>query len=381
MTRLADSRLDPQATQRSTPMSVATNEQSTMKRVVVDHFGGPEVLKVVEDDVPRPGPGEVRVRVLAAGVSFTDAQLRAGTYLPGAPKPPFTPGYELVGVVEELGPDCSRLRVGDRIGALTVWGADAERVCVPEAGAVDVPEDLDPGEILSLLFPYMTSYQVLHRTARAKRGETVLVHGAAGRVGIAALELGAVAGLRMYGTASARDRAKVEALGATFIDYRSEDFLARVRELTDGEGVDVVSDSLGGPISLRSFRALRPGGRLVVFGRYSTLKDGHKDWPAVIKWWASIVAVWVWGKLSPRRKAFSYHVQQYRDRATRRPGAVGGEPIDAEQFREDFAALIELLRAGKIHPVVAERLPLAEARHAHELLETAAAKGKIVLVP
>lgn len=362
-------------------MSVAANDQNTTKRVVVDRFGGPEVLTVVEDDVPRPGPGEVRVRVLAAGVSFTDAQLRAGTYLPGAPKPPFTPGYELVGVVEELGPDCSRLHVGDRIGALTVWGADAERVCVPEAGAVDVPEDLDSGEILSLLFPYMTSYQVLHRTAKAKRGETVLVHGAAGRVGIAALELGAVAGLRMYGTASARDRAKVQALGATFIDYQSEDFLARVRELTDGEGVDVVSDSLGGPISLRSFRALRPGGRLVVFGRYSTLKDGHKDWPAVIKWWASIVAVWVWGKLSPRRKAFSYHVQKYRDRATRRPGAVGGEPIDAEQFREDFAALIELLRAGKIHPTVAERLPLAEARHAHELLETAAAKGKIVLVP
>jgi NADPH2:quinone reductase len=381
MTRLADSRLDPQATQRSTPMSVATNEQNTMKRVVVDHFGGPEVLKVVEEDVPRPGPGEVRVRVLAAGVSFTDAQLRAGTYLPGAPKPPFTPGYELVGVVEELGPDCSRLRVGDRIGALTVWGADAERVCVPESGAVDVPEDLDPGEILSLLFPYMTSYQVLHRTAKAKRGETVLVHGAAGRVGIAALELGAVAGLRMHGTASARDRAKVQALGATFIDYQSEDFLARVRELTDGEGVDVMSDSLGGPISLRSFRALRPGGRLVVFGRYSTLKDGHKDWPAVIKWWAAIVTVWLWAKLSPRRKAFSYHVQKYRDRATRRPGAVGGEPIDAKTFREDFAALIQLLRAGKIHPTVAERLPLAEARHAHELLETAAAKGKIVLVP
>ena len=172
-----------------------------MKRVVVDHFGGPEVLKVVEEADPRPGPGEVLVKVLAAGVSFTDSQLRAGTYLPGAPKPPFTPGYELVGVVEELGPGCSRLRVGDRIGALTVWGADAERVCVPESGAVDVPEDLDPGEVLSLLFPYMTSYQVLHRTAKVKPGETVLVHGAAGRVGVAALELGAVAGLRLYGTA------------------------------------------------------------------------------------------------------------------------------------------------------------------------------------
>lgn len=376
-----DSRLDLQPTQRSTPMSAATNEKKTMKRVVVDHFGGPEVLKLVEDDIPRPGPGEVRVRVLAAGVSFTDAQLRAGTYLPGAPKPPFTPGYELVGVVEELGPDCSRLRVGDRIGALTVWGADAERVCVPESGAVDVPEDLDPGEVLSLLFPYMTAYQVLHRTAKAKSGETVLVHGAAGRVGIAALELGAVAGLRLYGTASARDRAKVEQLGAVFIDYRNEDFLARVRELTGGEGVDVVSDSLGGPISLRSFRALRPGGRLVVYGRYDTLKDGHKDWPAVIKWYAAIAGVWLWDKLSPRRKVSAYHVQKYRDTATRRPGAVGGEPMDPEWFREDFGTLIQLLREGKIHPVVAERLPLAEAPQAHELLETSAARGKIVLVP
>src|SRR5215217_2812398 len=274
-----------------------------MQRVIVDRFGGPEVLKMVEEDDPRPGPGEVRVRVLAAGVSFTDSQLRAGTYLPGAPKPPFTPGYELIGVVEALGANCSRLKVGDRIGALTVWGADADRVCVPESGAVDVPEDLDPGEVLSLLFPYMTAYQVLHRTAMAKSGETVLVHGAAGRVGIATLELGAAAGLRLIGTASARDCAKVERLGAVAIDYQSEDFLARVRELTD-DGVDIVSDSLGGPISLRSFRALRPGGRLVVFGRYSTLSNGHKDWPAVVKWYAAIVAVWLWDKLSPRRRVF-----------------------------------------------------------------------------
>jgi NADPH:quinone reductase-like Zn-dependent oxidoreductase len=349
-----------------------------MKRVVVDQFGGPEVLKVVEDEDPRPGPGEVLVHVLAAGVSFTDSQLRAGTYLPGAPKPPFTPGYELVGVVEKLGPNCSRLRVGDRIGALTVWGADAERVCVPESGAVEVPEDLDPGEVLSLLFPYMTSYQVLHRTAKVKRGETVLVHGAAGRVGVAALELGNVAGLRQYGTASARDRTKVEALGAVAIDYENEDFLARVRE--DG-GVDVVVDSLGGPISPRSFRALRPGGRLVVFGRYSTIKHGHKDWAAVMKWYAAIATVWVWDKVSPRRHAYAYSVQKYRDKATRRDGAVGGEPMNAEQFREDFAVLVELLRAGKIHPVVAERLPLTEARRAHEMLEDAAATGKLVLVP
>src|SRR6476619_7192574 len=206
-----------------------------MKRVIVDHYGGPEVLKLVEEEDPRPGPGEVSVKVLAAGVSFTDAQLRAGTYLPGAPKPPFTPGYELVGVVEELGPGCSRLREGDRVGALTVWGADAERVCVPEKYAVEVPGDLDPAEVVSLIFPYMTAYQMLHRTARVQSGETVLVHGAAGRVGTAALELGAVAGLRLFGTCSARDRAAVERVGAVAIDYRREDFVTRVRELTGGE--------------------------------------------------------------------------------------------------------------------------------------------------
>src|SRR5213075_317198 len=241
-----------------------------------------------------------------------------------------------VGVVVELGPECSRLRVGDRIGALTVWGADADRVCVPESGAVEVPEDLDPAEVLSLLFPYMTAYQVLHRTARAKRGETVLVHGAAGRVGTAALELGALAGLRLFGTASARDRAAVERLGAVPIDYRNEDFLARVRELTGGEGVDVVLDSLGGPLSLRSFRALRPGGRLIVFGRYSTLSHGRKDWSAVIEWYAAIAAVWLWGKLSPRRRVLAYRIQKLRDAAENRPGAVGGVPRYPDWFREDF---------------------------------------------
>src|SRR5215208_4905655 len=163
-------------------MTVSASGQKTMKRVVVDHFGGPEVLRVEEGEVPRPRPGEVRVRVLAAGVSYTDAMLRAGTYL-GVPKPPFTPGYELVGVVEELGPGCSRVQVGNCVGALTVWGADAELVCVPEENAVEMPGDLDAAEVLSLLFIYMTAYQLLHRTAKAESGEMVLVHGAAGRVG------------------------------------------------------------------------------------------------------------------------------------------------------------------------------------------------------
>jgi NADPH:quinone reductase len=364
-----------------------TENGDRMKRVVVDHYGGPEVLRVVDDEVPRPGQGEVRVRVLAAGVSYTDAMLRVGSYL-GVPKPPFTPGYELVGVVEEVGPDCTRLHVGDRIGSVTVWGADAERVCVSEANAVKVPEDVDPGEILGLVFIYMTAYQLLHRTARVKRGETVLVHGAAGRVGTAVLELGAVGGFRMYGTCSARDFSAVQRLGAVAIDYRSEDFVARGRELTDGKGFDVVLDGFGGGLSLRSFRALAPGGRLVVFGHSGTVAHGRKSWRGWINWYAATVAVSLWGLLSPRRRVLVYRVQKLREghqvlpvSGHHRALPVGGGPRDPEWFREDFEVLLDLLRQGKIHPVVAERMPLTDARHAHELLESSAGKGKLVLVP
>lgn len=313
-------------------------------------------------------------------------ELRAGTYL-GVPKPPFTPGYELVGVVEELGPGCSRLREGDRIAALTVWGAYAERVCVLEADAVEAPEDLDPAEVVSLVLTYVTAYQVLHRMAKVRHGETVLVHGAAGRVGTAVLELGALAGLRLYGTASARDRAAVERHGVVTIDYRNEDFLARVRELRGG-GVDVVLDGLGGALSLRSFRALRPGGRLVVFGHYAMLARGRKSWRGWLEWYGATATVALRGLLSPSRRVTAYRIQKLRDRRQvlpvgSRPPAfpVGGGPRYVEWFREDFRTLLELLRRGEIHPVVAERLPLSDARHAHELLEESAAKGKLVLVP
>ena len=341
---------------------------------------------MVEADDPRPGPGEVCVRVLASGVSFTDAQLRAGTYL-GGPKPPFTPGYELVGVVEKLGPGCTRLRAGDRVGALTVWGADAECVCLPEANAVEVPEDLDPAEVTSLVLTYMTAYQLLHRMARARSNESVLVHGAAGRVGTAVLELAALARLHVYGTAAGRDRAVVERLGAVAIDYQHEDFLARVRELT-GDGVDIALDGLGGAVSLRSFRALRPGGRLVVFGHYSTLSHGRKSRRAWVEWYAATGTVALWGLVSPRRRVSAYRIQKLREGHQMLPlgrgrpaPPVGGGPRYPDWYREDFRALLELLRAEKIHPVVAKRLPLTEARRAHELLETSAETGKLVLVP
>jgi NADPH:quinone reductase len=206
-------------------------------------------------------------------------------------------------------------------------------------------------------------------------------------VGTAVLELGAVAGLRMYGTCSERDVAAVERLGAVAIDYRNEDFLARVRELTR-DGVDVVLDGFGGGLSLRSFRALRPGGRLVVFGHSGTVAHGRKSWRGWIKWYATTATVALWGLLSPRRRVLVYRIQKLREgrqvlpvSGRRRALPVGGGPRDPEWFREDFHVLLDLLREGKIRPVVAERLPLSDARRAHELLESAADKGKLVLVP
>jgi NADPH2:quinone reductase len=195
-----------------------------------------------------------------------------------------------------------------------------------------------------------------------------------------------VAGLRLIGTASARDRAAVERLGAVAIDYRNEYFLARVRELTD-DGVDVALDGLGGALSLRSFRALRSGGRLVVFGHSSTLVHGRRSWRGWIEWYAATATVALWGLLSPRRRVSAYRIQKLREghqvvsRGTRRPLPVGGGPRDPDWFRENFRALLDLLREDKIHPIVAGRLPLSDARRAHELLERTAATGKLVLVP
>ena len=159
------------------------------------------------------------------------------------------------------------------------------------------------------------------------------------------------------------------------IDYRNEDFLARIRELT-GDGVDVVADSLGGRISVRSFRALRHGGRLVVFGHYSTLSHGRKSRRGWFEWYASTATVALLGLLSPSRKVSAYRIQKIHDRPSGIAG-TGGGPRYPEWFGEDLDALVELLREGRIHPVVAERLPFTDARRAHEMLESSAAKGKL----
>jgi NADPH:quinone reductase-like Zn-dependent oxidoreductase len=333
---------------------------------VVEAYGGPDVLQVVDGEIPRPRPGEVAVRVLAAGVSYTDMLIRAGSYFE-CPKPPFTPGYELVGVVEDVGTGCATLRPGDRVAAITVHGAYAERAVVPEVHAVPVPADMDPAQQVALVLTYVTARQLLERFGKAARGESVLVHGAAGQVGTAVLELGVPAGLTVYGTAAGEGCERVARLGGLPIDHTREDFLARVLGMT-GDGVDVVLDGMGGGLSLRSYRALRSGGRLVIYGHHATLSNGRRSRRGWAAWYAATACVAVAGFLSPRRRVMGYRIAKVRDR-------------HPDWFRDDLLHLVGLLRRGAIRPVVADRMPLAEARRAHERLQAGGVSGKLVLVP
>lgn len=243
------------------------------KRVVISRKGGPEVLQVVEEELAEPGAGEVRVKILATGVAFADVAARKGMY-PTAPPIPFAPGYDIVGVVDKAGAGVSSLSAGQIVAALLPhFGGYAEFACVPENLLVPVPDGLDPAETVSLVLNYLTAHRMLHRSAQVKRGERILVHGAGGGVGTALLQLGKEAGLEMYGTASKRKHELVSGLDATPIDYRSEDFVERIRSLT-GDGVDAVFDWIGGTHLSRSYSTLRRGGRLVSYSFAGAIQGG-----------------------------------------------------------------------------------------------------------
>ena len=218
-------------------------------RVVVTRHGGPDVLQVVEDDLPEPQTGEVRVKVLTAGVSAYDLMLRRSGVLPGTPRVPYTPGGDVVGVVDKLGEEVSTVEPGQMVAggtwSLGVGGGYAEFICLPASELVTVPSGLDPAEAVCVVVNYLTAHMAMHRTANIRSGERILVHGAAGGVGTALLQLGKLAELEMYGTASKYNHELVSALGATPIDYRTEDFCERIRSLT-GDGVDAVFDPIGG---------------------------------------------------------------------------------------------------------------------------------------
>src|SRR5512140_2297931 len=209
-------------------------------RIIVTHYGGPDALQVLEEECPEPRQGEVRVRVQAAGVAMPDIMAREGIH-PETPPVPYTPGWDLVGVVDKLGNSVSGIELGQVVTAMPIHGTYAEFICLPQSELIPVPSGLDPAEAVSLVLNYITAYQMLHRSGKVRQGQRVLIHGAAGGVGTALLQLGRLAGLEMYGTCSSRGAQAVSDLGGTPIDYKNKDFVEEIRRLT-GDGVDVVLD-------------------------------------------------------------------------------------------------------------------------------------------
>ncbi len=341
-------------------------------RIVVTGYGGPEALHVIEEERPEPKAGEVRVRVLAAGVCLPDILAREGVH-PETPAVPFTPGWDLVGVVDRVGEGVSGVEPGETVAAMPISGAYAEFVCLQASELVRVPPGLDPAEAVCLVLNYVTAYQMLHRSAKVQPGQRVLIHGASGGVGTALLQLGRIAGLEMYGTCSARGAQAVSALGAVPLDYRNDDFVQEILRRT-GDGVDAVFESIGGTHIWRSRRALRRGGKVVAYGLTSSLREGRlasgrpgrrnrlHGLPIFVLY---IAAGWL---LPGRKRVVPYSIQWLK---RLRPAL----------FRQDLAALFALLQERKIAPLIARRFPLIEARQAQELLGQGGVTGKIVLVP
>jgi NADPH:quinone reductase-like Zn-dependent oxidoreductase len=340
-------------------------------RVIVTHYGGPDALHVVEEECPEPNDGEVRVRVLAAGVSLPDLLMREGVH-PETPRLPFTPGWDLVGVVDRLGSSVSGIELGQIVAALPISGAYAEFVCLPQRELVPVPSGLDPAETVSLILNYVTAYQMLHRSAKVRSGQRVLIHGAAGGVGSALLQLGHVAGLDMYGTCSLQGSSVVSDLGGIPIDFQHQDFVKEIHRLTS-VGVDVVFDGIGGTHIWRSRKALRPGGRVVAYGLTSSLREGRlasgrsgrrHRFRGIAIFGLYIVGGWL---LPGRKRVVPYSIQTLKR-------------LKPALFRQDLVVLFDLLQQKKIKPFIAQRFPLAEARQAQELLGKGGVAGKIVLV-
>lgn len=331
------------------------------RHVAITRHGGAEVLQVIEDDLPVPQPDEVRIRILATGVAFTDVLIREGLY-PGMPRVPFSPGYDIVGQVDCLGEGVTDLALGQRVAALTVFGGYSEYICVPAVDLVPVPDGVDVAEAVSLVLHYVTAYQMLHRVAQVKAGETILIHGAGGGVGTALLELARLADLEIYGTDSEAKQDLIVSLGGMPIDYQNQDVEQQLRQFTPA-GVDVVFDGVGGRHLGRSHRLLRPGGRLVNYGFSSALAQRRGRQLMLGLHFLRLA----WLKLWPGHRVYFYSI-------------VGWKQQHADWFRQDLSHLFHLLVQGLIRPVIADRLLLVEAARAHTLLEQGAVNGKLVLL-
>jgi NADPH2:quinone reductase len=341
------------------------------KRVVVTRYGGPEVITVIEEDIPAPKPDEVRVKVLAAGVSLPDVLAREGVH-PETPHVPYTPGWDFVGIVDELGEKVRGFELGQTVTGMPIHGCYAQFLCVPRRELVPTPEGLDPAEAVAVVLNYVTAYQMLHRSAKARPGQRMLIHGAAGGVGSAMLQLAKLAGVEMFGTCSPEGSAVVRELGGIPIDYKNSDFVTEIRRLTS-DGVDVVFDGIGGDNLWRSRDATCEGGLVVTYGFQAKLRGGRMAHGSggrhPIRESAELGLAIVRNWFKPGRKHMvPYSIQWFMR-------------IKPAWFHHDLLTLLDMLKQGKIKPLVAHRLPLEEARSAHEILGRGGVLGKIVLLP
>jgi len=324
-----------------------------------------------EPTVPEPGPGEVRIKVIAAGTGFTDTMIRRGRYPDFKGPLPFTPGYELVGVVEKNGSGVDARLEGQMVADLCTVGGYAQFAIRPTRFLVPVPDGIDPAVAVCIPLAYLTAFQMLTRYRQLSPGATILVIGASGTVGTALLDLARHFGLKAIGTCSASNLRVVERFGATAIDYRASDFVASVRRITAGRpggvGVDAAFDAIGGAHFSRSFACLASGGLLVGYGS-QTMALGRESMVAA---GLGLARLKIWNSLSfllRGRRALFYSI-------------TGRRSSHSEEFRADMAALFQLLRDGAIHPLVIERLPLAAASEVHTRIDAGGLGGKIVLLP
>jgi NADPH2:quinone reductase len=327
----------------------------TYRAVMVTKKGGPEVLQVVELPIEHPGLGQVLVKVRAAGVGSTDLLMIAGNYL-YTPKIPMVPGYEIAGVVEEIGAGVTGFKVGDRVAALTVYGGFAELLLRNADEFIPIPDGVSDRDAAAVILNYVTAWQMIHRFAKVQAGETALVTGAAGGAGTAALQLLKLAGVKAYGAASARKHEIVRSLGATPIDYQAGRLDKLTRALVPN-GVDYAFDAVGGANIGLCIGATQRGGMVVGYGFVGAAGNFAKV--------AMFANIFVGARLRGRRGKFYGITQIYRK--------------DHGPLREDLPKIFQLLIENKIDPLVTRTFPLFEARKAMEFLLTGSVEGKIVL--
>ena len=336
-----------------------------MRQAVITRHGPPEVFEMREGPEPRPGVGEVRVRVRAAGINFADVLARLGLY-PDAPKPPLVVGYEVAGHIDAIGDEVTGFSEGERVVALTRFGGYSDVVVAPAAQCFHFPDRLSDSEAAAVPVTYLTAAIALYRMAALSPGETVLVHNAGGGVGIAATQLARLRRATVIGTASAMKHDALRSFGVDYaIDYRHADVAAEVRRITRGRGVDVVLDPIGGPSFTESYRLLAPLGRLIIFGLSAAAPGEKRSWYKAIRAWAATPRFDPLSMINRNRGVFGLHVGHLWDQ------------------RSQLAPLMDMLMtelgAERLRPVVARSFPLEHAAEAHRYIQSRANIGKVVL--